>query len=310
MADHSIHWAKLLDPALSEAFYIAFSQGGRRESVVPSLFDVRKSQRADEQHLGVGVLGSDGWNFKDSGRVQYDQRNKGFQSTFTHVELAKGFTVERKLIDDNLTQIAFDDAAALGDSAFRLREKSAASVFNNAFTAGGTNDDGFSTNGPDGVALCSASHPRSSDDSTTWNNVGTSALSKSAVSTTRVTMMAYTDDRGDKLDVMPDTLLIPPDLEDTALEITKSILDPTSANNAINPQSGRFQAQVWHYLTSPTKWFMMESARRQQSLLWYNRIPLEFGMEEDFDTFQAKWRAYMRYSYGWRDASFIFGQNA
>lgn len=306
MPDVSSKWAQLLSPALSDAFYIGFAD--QPASLIDSVFGVRGSVRADEQSLGIGVLGSKGWNFKDSGRVQYDDRKKGFPKTFTHVTFAKGFIVERELIEDQLTGPAFDDATALGVSAFKKRELSAASVFNNAFTST-TNDDGYSTLGPDSVVLCSASHPRSADDSTTWSNAGTSALSKANVATTRVLMMRYVDDRGDIMNVMPDTLIVPPELEDTALEITKSVLDPSSAQNAINPQNGRFRTIVWNYLTDTNNWFMTEARRQREALRWYNRVPLQFFQEQDFDTFAAKFAARMRYSYGWTDASWVYGHN-
>lgn len=122
-------------------------------------------------------------------------------------------------------------------------------------------------------------------------------------------MQKFTDDRGDITDCMPDTILIPPDLEDTAIEIGQSPLDPVSANNAVNPQAGRFRTIVWHYLTDTNNWFMIDSGRMRESLIWYNRIPLEYGAEEDFDTLQAKFRGYARYSYGWTDPLFIYGHN-
>ncbi len=310
MPDRSAHWAELLTPQTTEAFYIGYGGGaiGRRQSQIDAIFGKRTSDRAFEDHIGAGVFGSDGWNFEKSGRVQYDDRNKGYKTTYTHAEFAKGFVVQRKLIDDNRFDIITDDASALGDSAFRKREKSAASVFNNAFTST-TNADGFSTLLADGVVLCSASHPRSADDATTQSNAGTLALTADNVSTTRTAMMAFTDDKGDKMDVMPDEILVSPDNEDQALKVFKSIQDPASANNTINPQVGRFSVKVWHYLTDTNNWFMFDSVRRNNMLLWYERIPLEFGREEDFDTYQAKFRAYNRYSYGAKDWSFVYGQN-
>lgn len=304
MPDVSAKWAQLLSPALSEAFYIALDD--QPASLIDTLFGVRGSARADEQHLGRGVLSSDGWNFKDTGRVQYDDRKKGFAKTFSHGTFAKGIVVERELVEDQLTGPAFDDTRDLAASAFRKREKSAASVFNNAFTST-TNDDGYSTLGPDSVVLCSGSHPRSAEDATTWSNAGTSALTKPNVATTRTSMIRFQNDRGDIMDVMPDLLIVPPELEDAALEITQSQLDPASANNAVNPQAGRFRSVVWHYLTDSNNWFMAETARMKQSLLWYNRVPVQFFQEDDFDTFQAKFAARMRYSYGWRDASWVYG---
>jgi hypothetical protein len=308
--DRASNWAELLTPALTAAFFIGFSNDGRRQSMIPQLFNVQTSQRAWEQFMAVGTLGSEGWNFEDSGRVQYDEHKRGFPTTFTHAEFAKGLMVQRKLVDDNLTDVKLDEAGQLGDSAFRKREKGAASIFNNAFTASGVNPDGFSNAGPDGVALVSASHPLSAEDSTVQSNYGgANALSASQLSTSRVAHMRMKDDRGDLMDVMPDELIGPPELEDTMAVVTKSVLDPASNNNAINPQTGRFRSIVWHYLTDTNNWFLTDSARRRRSLLWFDRIPIEFAREEDFDTFIAKFRAYMRYSYGWRDYAWILGHN-
>ena len=129
------------------------------------------------------------------------------------------------------------------------------------------------------------------------------------VSTTRQLHMALTDMNGDLLNVMPDEILVPPELEDTALIIVRSAQDPASANNAINPQSSRFTVRTWHYLTDSTAWFMMDSGLRRQSLRWYERVPLEFGREQDFDTLVGKWRAYMRWSLGWTDWRWVYCQN-
>jgi phage major head subunit gpT-like protein len=303
------NWAELLTPQLTEAFYVGFTDGGRRESMIPSIYRELDSQRAFEEHIGVGQFGSAGWNFEKTGRVQYDEREKGYKTTFTHVEFAKGFLVQRKLVDDNLTQISFDDAHNLGDSAFRKREKDAASVFNNGFTDTGTDDSGFAIAGADAVGLLSTAHPYNPVDSTTQANEGTLSLTRDNVRTTRTAMMKFTDDRGDLLNVMPDTLLVPPELEDDAITIIKSVLDPTSANNAVNPQAGRFTVRTWYYLTDTNAWFMIDASRMKRDLIWYNRIGLEFGREQDFDTFEAKFRAYMRYSRNWRDYRWIYGQN-
>jgi len=309
MPARAANWVELLTPQLTEAFYQGFTDSGRRASLIPQVFNTRTSARAFEEHFGVGVLSSQGWDFEKTGRVQYDDRAKGFTKRYTHVQFAKGTTVERRLVDDNLTDIAFDDAHALGDSAFRKREKGAASVLNGAFTDSGTNDDGMPYAGGDGVGLCSTAHPRSAEDSTTQSNEGTLALTADNLGETRRLHMKLTDDTGDIMDVMPDLVIIPLELEDAALQAGLSPLEPDTANNAINPQQGRFRYLVWNYLTDGNAWFMVDSARRARSLLWYDRIPLEFAPQGDFDTLQARWRAYMRYSYGSRDWAWIYGNN-
>lgn len=312
MAMISDHWSQLVDPRIREAFFLGFSGDDRRQSMLPQLFDIRGSQFADEKILGIGGIPSSGWNFEDSGRVQYTEAVKGFEETITHHEFARGMMVERKLIDDNRIPQALAAARNLGDSAFRVREKAGANVFTNAFSAATSetlDDFGTDATGPDSVALCSDAHDTSPQDTTNLTNEGTLALTKANLSTTRQLHMALTDMNGDILNIMPDELLVPPELEDTALEIVRSALDPTSANNAINPQAGRFTVKVWHYLTDANAWFTIDSGMRQQHLVWFDRIPLEFGREEDFDTLVGKWRAYMRWSLGWSDWRFVYGNN-
>lgn len=302
----SSNWQELVVPGLSKAFYIGY---GRRPSMIDSLYNVQSSTRANEQLLGIGNIGSDGWNdFEKTGHVQYADFARGYKFTATHVEFARGMIVQRKLVDDDQFNVINNQAQQLGDSAFRFREKAAAAVFTNAFTASGTDQFGFPIAGADGVALGSASHPRNPDNAgTTDSNTSNITLTKANVSTVRTNMMAFTDDTGDKLNVMPDEILVPPELEDTALEIVRSQLDPTSANNAINPQAGRFTVRVWHYLTSSTNWFMMDSGRRNAALQWYDRAPLEYGPQDlDRDTMQLKMVAYNRFSRGFSDWRWIY----
>ena len=310
----SDHWSELVDPRVREAFYIGFSGGDRRESFIPRLFDVRTSNRVDEKSLAIGGIGTGSWSlFEDAGRVSYSEPVKGYEKTFGHKQFAAGITVERKLIDDNQIASALDEAGNLGDSAFRVREKAGANIFINGFSAATTETlDDYGTNavGSDAVALLSTAHPRHAGDTgTTDSNEGTAAITAANVATTRQNMMAFVDMNGDLLNVMPDEILVPPELEDDALIIVRSQQDPVSANNAINPQSGRFTVLTWHYLTDANAWFMMDSGRRRQYLRWYDRVPLEFAKEQDFDTLISKWRAYMRWSLGWTDYRFIYGNN-
>lgn len=308
------HWAELIEPVLNrQFFFVGFGGEGRRQSLLPQLFDMGTSTFAEEKAMGLGGFGTNGWNFEDSGRVLYDERVKGFEKTFAHHEFAKGFMVTRKMMDDNRLAGAFRDARELGDSAFRMREKAGANVFANAFSSATSSTlDEFGTDavGPDGVALVSTAHPAPPGaQGSAQSNEDTLALTKDNVGTVRSRMMDFRDYQGDVLNVMPDTLLVPPELEDEALTIVRSQQDPDSANNAINPQAGRFQVIVWHYLEDSNAWFMIDRGLMRQHLLWYDRIPLEFGREEDFDTFIAKFRAYMRFSLGWTDWRWIYGNN-
>jgi hypothetical protein len=62
-----------------------------------------------------------------------------------------------------------------------------------------------------------------------------------------------------KLGLVPDVLLIPPDLEYEARRLLQSTLIPGSANNDINVLNGSLRIVVSHYLTSTSAWYVLKS---------------------------------------------------
>lgn len=291
-------WADALDPIVKKWFDVGMN---RRQSLISTLFNVQGSSRAYEEVSGIGAIGIDAWkNYNKSGQVSEADFDQGFKTTYTHIEYPLDFWIERKTIDDNQYSSIFKEAARIGDSAAVFRENEAASVFNNAFSS--------SFVGADAVALCSDSHPYSPVKAGTQDNKGTAALTKANVSVAREAMMAFTDDNGNKVAVTPTHIIVPPSLEDEALEISKSLLDPTSANNTINAHAGRFQVVVWHYLTDSNNWFMVDMPLMKMHLDWYDRAPLTIGLRDGDDrTLRAYWRAYQRFSYGFSDWRWIYG---
>jgi hypothetical protein len=296
----SNHWSYAIDPGVQAYFEIGFS---RRASLRTALYGVRGSFLASEEIFGSGAVGVDDWDlYEKSGQVPNADFDQGYKKTFTHREYPREISIKRKLFDDNQFPGLFDIPRKVGDSAALKMEIDAASVFNNAFS------DTFA--GADGVGLCSAAHPNSPHNTgDTQVNENTYALTKDNVATVREAMMAFTDDKNQKVGVIPDTLIVPPGLEDEALVIAGSQLNPADATNAINPQAGRWNVVTWHYLTDSTAWFMVDSMLMKDHLLWLNRQPLSITPKVEDKTIQATWIAYMRYSYGWTDWRWIYGNN-
>ncbi|MCI0563975.1 MAG: hypothetical protein MN733_36330 [Nitrososphaera sp.] len=52
---------------------------------------------------------------------------------------------------------------------------------------------------------------------------------------------------------------------------------------------------------------MIDESRMKEWLIWFDRVPIEFGRAEEFDTFVAKWRAYARFSYLWLNWRWVLG---
>lgn len=312
----SENWGRLLLPGLRKIWHTSVRD---REEMFKrsSIFNVQGSSLAAEDFQGIGELGVDGWNeFERTGRVPYAGFKPVWLTTLRHGEYAKGLTVERKLLDDNqypaagIPNAVQSEVRKLARSATLFRELAGASVFNYAFTDSGVDNIlGKSVQGADGVGLCSTAHPHGPDNATTQSNEGTQTFGASGVAATRTAMSEFTDDKGQLIASHPDTWLVPPELEDAALILSTSEQVTGSANNDVNVHRGRYNVEVWDYLTDANAWFMIDKALRSEHLIWLDRVALEFALTEDFDTLQTKYRAYNRFSRGWDDYRWVYGNN-
>ena len=234
--------------------------------------------------------------------IEYDNFNPLFESTFTHKEYAKGVAIERKLFDDNQSGLIMRKAQGLGHAFGTTRAYHASSVFNNAFAT---------VTGGDGVYLCSATHDLSSTSGTHLSNLGTSALSYDAVIATLLAGANMDDDRGYPMPSIYNILYVPTALQDEAWTIVKSVNKPGGANNDANfVGSQGIQVIFDPYLTDANNWFMIDSVQAKMHLLWFNRVIPEVTMDPSSDfNLVAKYRGYMRYSFGWDDFRWIYGMN-
>lgn len=293
-------FADLLDPRFQRIFNGEYEQ---LQDMIPTLFEMPPDNGRNEMKWSAtGALG-DFATF--TSQITYDSMSQGYDVTQTHVEFASGIQIRRKLFDDEQYNILDGQPRSLAQAAARTRQKHAARVFTNAFT-----NDSFFYSNSEGVALCSDSHTTTAPDTSTssgFDNLLTSALSATAVAAARIQMVDFRDDRGNRMAAMPDELWFPPNLYEQANEIVKSAGKLDTAENNPNIHQGAYKLYEWNYMTDSNDWFMCDSGKRRQFLHWVDRIPLEFGMVEDFDTMVGKWRAYMRYSWAFDNWRWIIG---
>lgn len=289
------NWADLLEPGIREWFNVGSS---RRPSQIEQIFDVLDSQKSAEHFRGRGAISPDAWGqFSKTKKPAQVSSDAGFKSSFNHETFLVELPVEKELIEDNQYGEVMAMTEDLGDSAKLKREVDAASVFNLAFSG---------RLGPDGVTLCSDSHPSGPTNATTQDNSFDLALTAANLRIVREAMQAFTDDKGNLVAVTPNALIVPPGLEDTAIAATQSDKDPDSANNATNPQYGRYTIITWHYLTDSEAWFMVDTALMKQRLKWFDRVPLDITLDRADAAF-AYYAARMRYSYGYMDWRWVAG---
>lgn len=316
----SAQFGRLLEPGLRKVFFNTYTEVDQQFSKV---FKVQTSSKAIETDLRMGGFGL--WEKKDSaGMVQFQDPTGSQPLQYIHEEFASGFSVERKLIDDEQYNQINKMSAALARAARATIETKAADVLNTAFTQ----------NGFDGVPLISGAHKRLDgkymsnqlgiavdvNTGTTTNGttaapqfgaVANGALSDRNLKGALVQARKQVDDRGILIQCMPKLLVVPPELEFIARTIVQSAAISATGNGSaynsdINTIQGRLQVVVMDYLTtSSTAWFVIDPTVAELNFFW--RKKLEFKNDEDFSTMQAKYRGYMRFSVGYSDYRGIVG---
>lgn len=271
------------------------------------LFEKNTSRRAFEEDVGTSGFGLASIKSEGSG-VTYDTARQGFTTRYQHVVYGLGFVITREMYDDDLYDvIGKKKAQALAFSMRQTKEIVGANVYNRAFNTSYVGGDGATLVASAGGGG-SSSHPNVAGG--TWTNgVATAVdLSEAALEQACIDIASFTNDRGLKIAVRPRKLVIPKELMFEASRILKTEGQVYSADNTLNALKNMGmipEVVVNHYLTDTDAWFILTDTR--DGMKYFERNGDEFGMDEDFDTENAKYKARSRYSFGWTDPRCIYG---
>lgn len=290
-------FAKALWPGVNAFYGKAYNE---YDVEFTDLFEKFTSKRAYEEDVGLSSFGL--VPVKPEGMpVTFDTERQGFTTRYTHVVYALGFIVTREAMDDDLYDVvAQKKAQGLAFSMRQTKEIIGANVYNRAFNTSYT--------GGDGKALLVSDHPNIAGG--TWSNILSTAsdLSEAALEQASIDISLLKNDRGLQIALRPEKLIIPPQLQYEAHRILNStgrvgtnLNDP----NALRDK-GLFRSVVMnHYLTDSDAWFIRTNA--PHGMKYFERDADSFGMDNDWDTENAKFKARARFAMGWTDPRGLYG---
>lgn len=220
------------------------------------------------------------------------------------IEIGLGYAITRKAIDDNLYAGSFMPTnLGLNKSFSEFWEVEAANIFNlaNVYNANLVGD---------GVSLLNTAHPY---DYGTWANTTTTPMNLNEAALTvgmKSVRKNFVDERGLKVRARAKTLVVPVDLEDVAIRLTKTELRPGTGNNDVNAiltLSGGLPGgyQVMDYFTSAFAWFLKTDI---EGLIHLQRIAYETDMYCDFITDNLLVKGYERGGFFYNDPRAVWGQ--
>ena len=264
------------------------------------IFDVVQAKYREEQDVlfsGFGVL-----PVKDEGApITFDSAEQGFTTRYQQDTYALGFIVTREMLEDELYDLIRKRARALAFSIRQTKEITGAFVLNQAFNSAVTYGDG--------VQLITTAHPNQAGGTFANRAAVDADLSETAIEELLIIVDDFRDDRGLRIALQGQKLIVPIELRYEAERILNSVLQNDSELNAVNAiRSIGVLPQgycVNHYLTDDDAWFIKTDA--EDGLKVFVKREDTFEEDNDFSTENLLYKVSGRWIFGNTDPRSIVG---
>lgn len=292
MATTTQNFSHLLAPGLRKVFFNKFKTWEEEYSKIAT---VLTSKRNYEEELITTGLGR--FERKTQGAsIIYDNPIQGDKQTYTHVSYGLGFRVTREMWQDDLYGIMKKVSSEMAMSAQQTVEVEFAGLLDDAFS-------GSTYTGPDSKALCATDHPllvggTYANEPATQVDFGIGALRSASER-----MEKTVSERGHPIQVGRGKLIVvTPTFQWIAEEIIKTVEGkPYTAENTVNAFNPMgLSYTVNHFMGDDDMWFLLAPKEKHDIKFFWRQRPV-FENSDDFDTKDAKFSGFMRFSFGWTD---------
>jgi hypothetical protein len=289
---------KELLPGLNALFGLEYKRYGEEHK---EIFETETSERSFEEETKLS--GFSAAPVKNEGSaLAYDNAQEAWTARYNHETIAMGFSITEEAMEDNLyDSLSSRYTKALARAMAYTKQVKAAAILNNGFSSAVTYGDG--------QALFSTAHPLVSGG-TNSNRPSTAAdLNETSLEAAVIQIAGWTDERGLLIAAKPRKLVVPPALQFVATRLLETELRVATADNDVNALKSMNSIPegftINHYLTDTNAWFLLTDV--PNGLKHFVRTPMQTGMDADFDTGNARYKARERYSFGVSDPLGAYG---
>lgn len=267
--------------------------------MLPLLYQFKMAEQGVEYDLEVGDFPA---VQLFTGSIPYVPVTEGYKKSIQETQFAVGFVATRQLLRNDLYGAVRATVRNMADSFRQLRESQGAFPFVNAF-------NGAFTTG-DSVSLCNSAHTNVNGGAN-FSNTSSLPFSAANLQTNRLAMKALPSNAGNIIQNIPDTILVPMNLESQAYEVLESMGKVDTAMNNRNYSEGRYKLIVWdNFLTSATNWFILNSERMKNELIFREWEKVSFMRSGEFDTLATKWAGYTSFGISTVEPRWIYGSSS
>lgn len=266
---------------------------------LPLFFLVETSDSFEERRGSVGELPI--WT-SFGGALTYTQFYEQYNAVATHIEFTQAYRTTRRLMDDDLTGIMRGDRyRKMVNAGIVTRQQHGARLWNLM----ASNDNMFYSRS-EGLSIANDAHTTRTPNVSTatgFDNLVTAELAPTSYRAARQQMRRFNNDQGYIANIIPDTIVVPIELEQRAMEILLSPGDPDNARRTMNPEQNSAEIIVPLQMTDANNWGLVNRKMMKENCVWFDHTKEDFKSIIDFETYQLKCSGYMRYSFlvfGWR----------
>jgi len=289
---------KELLPGLNALFGLEYAKYGEEHK---EIYETETSERSFEEETKLS--GFSAAPVKQEGAaIAYDNGQEAWTARYNHETIAMGFSLTEEAIEDNLyDSLSARYTKALARSMAYTKQVKAAAVLNNGFDSNYT--------GGDGQPLFSATHNLVSGGTNSNIPAVPADLNETSLENAVIQISLWTDERSLLIAAKPRKLIVPPALQFVATRLLQTELRVGTNDNDINAikNNGNIPEgyTINHWLTDTNAWFLTTDV--PNGMKHFVRIPLQNGMDGDFDTGNVRYKARERYSFGWSDPLGMYG---
>ena len=291
---------KELLPGLNALFGLEYARYGEEHK---EIFETETSERSFEEETKLSGFGAAPVKNEGSS-IAYDNAQEAWTARYTHQTIAMGFSLTEEAIEDNLyDSLSARYTKALARAMAYTKQVKAAAILNQGFTGAGNPTYG------DGKTLFATDHPLVSGGTNSNRPTTGADLNETSLEAAVIQIAGWTDERGLLIAAKPRKMIVPPSLMFVATRLLETELRVGTADNDINALKSNGSIPegytVNHFLTDTNAWFLTTDV--PNGLKHFVRTPMQTGMDADFDTGNARYKARERYSFGVSDSLGIYG---
>ena len=289
---------KELLPGLNALFGLEYARYGEQHK---EIYETETSQKSFEEETKLSGFGAAPVK-TEGAAIRYDDAQEAWTARYTHETIAMGFSITSEAVEDNLyDSLSARYTKALARAMAYTKQVKAAATLNNGFNASFT--------GGDGKSLFATDHPLTGGGTNSNRPTAGVDLNETSLEAAIIQIAAWKDERGLLIAAKPVKMVIPPALQFIAERLMKTQLRVGTSDNDINAVVSMGAVPggytVNNFLTDTNAWYIRTDV--PNGLKMFVRSPMSTGMDNDFDTGNARFKARERYSMGYSDSLGMWG---